>query len=50
MYYILISIVDSICNLCYLYLDSVREFSKIKIISVVELDGVRVGPGQLSPL
>lgn len=37
-------------NLRYSYLDSIREFSEIKIVSVVELDGVRVGPGQFSPL
>lgn len=51
-YNMLMSIVHSIyvCNLCYSYLDSVREFSEIKIVPVVELDGIRVGPGQLSPL
>jgi len=49
-YNMLMSIIDSICNLCYSYLDSVRKFSEIKIVPVVELDGIRVGPGQLSPL
>jgi len=45
-----LSNVDSMHNLCYSYLDSVRKFSEIKVIPVVELDGVRIGPGQLSPL
>lgn len=43
-------IVNSLCNFCFSYLDSIRKFSEVKIISVVELDGVRVGPGQLPPL